>query len=533
MHNTESIKAMISGGSASLGIELGSTRIKGVLIAPDGQVLASGSYEWENQLIGGIWTYSMDAVWQGVAACYAALKQDVLSQYGITLTQIGSMGVSAMMHGYLAFDKQGNLLVPFRTWRNTMTGEAAAELTELLAFNIPQRWSVAHLYQAILGKEAHVRDIAFVTTLAGYVHYMLTGEKVLGVGDASGMFPIDSESAQFDTAMLAKLENKLAPLGLGFKVSDVLPCVLCAGENAGTLTAAGAKLLDPQGDLEPGVVLCPPEGDAGTGMAATNSIAPRTGNVSAGTSVFAMVVLEKSLSKVYPQLDMVTTPTGMPVAMVHCNNCTSDLNAWVDLFGEFAKEMGIDVDANALFGTLYRKALEGDADCGGLLSYPFFSGEHNVGLKEGRPLFVRTPDSRFTLANFMRSHLYASLAVLKTGMDVLLGEEGVKIDCIFGHGGLFKTRGVGQRVLAGAINTPVTVMDTAGEGGAWGIALLAAYVKHKQDCTLEKYLSGHVFAGQPSESVQPDAADVAGYENYISRFMAGLDIEKKAIETLV
>ncbi len=522
-------RSIIEAGQTALGIEFGSTRIKAVLVDGTCSPIASGSHEWENRLEGGIWTYSMDDVWRGLSDCYADLKRDVQAKYGAALTRIGAIGVSAMMHGYLAFDAADKLLVPFRTWRNTITGQAAEALTALLGFNIPQRWSAAHLYQAILNGEPHVKDIAFVTTLAGYVHWQLTGEKVLGVGDASGMFPIAASCDGYDADKMAKFDAQIADRQFGWTLEQVLPRVLGAGEDAGRLTDAGAKRLDPTGALSSGCPLCPPEGDAGTGMVATNAVAQRTGNISAGTSVFAMIVLEKGLSRVYPEIDMVTTPTGKPVAMVHCNNCTSDLNAWVSLFGEFSRAMGIEADANRLFGTLYNRALEGDADCGGLLAYNYFSGEHMTGLTEGRPLFVRTPDAKFTLANFMRTHLYAALGTLSLGMRILTDEQ-VAIDKIFGHGGLFKTKGVGQRIMAAAIDTPVSVMETAGEGGAWGIALLAAYLKDRQGETLEAFLDAKVFAGLAGETIAPDAADVAGFRAFLEKYEAGLPIERAAVE---
>ena len=474
-------KQLIEEGKTSLGIELGSTRIKAVLINEKGTPLAAGSHEWENRYDNGIWTYTMEDVWEGLQDCYQDLLKDVKEQYGATVTTFGSIGFSAMMHGYLAFDKEDNLLVPFRTWRNTITEEAAGKLTKEFNYNIPQRWSISHLYQAILNKEEHVKDVAFFTTLAGYVHWKLTGKKVLGVGDASGMFPIDIKTGNFDQKMVDRFNELTAPEGFSWKLQDIFPKVLTAGENAGELTKEGAALLDTSGNLKPGIPVCPPEGDAGTGMAATNSVAVRTGNVSAGTSVFAMIVLEKDLKKVYPEIDLVTTPDGSLVAMVHANNCTSDLNAWVGIFREFAESFGIEVDMNKLFGTLYNKALEGDADCGGLLSYGYLSGEFITGVDEGRPLFVRSPESKFNLANFMRVNLFTALGAIKVGMDLLQKEENVAIDSMLGHGGLFKTKGVGQRILAAAINAPVSVMETAGEGGPWGMALLAAYMKNKAD----------------------------------------------------
>ena len=527
------VKEAIMNGEAVLGIELGSTRIKAVLIDEDNRPVASGSYDWENQLENGIWTYALDEVWKGLQESYAALKADVKQKYDVTLKRLGAVGISAMMHGYLVFDKEGKQLVPFRTWRNTITGEAAQDLTELFRFNIPQRWSIAHLYQAILNKEAHVPEIDYMTTLSGYIHWKLTGEKVMGVGEDSGMFPIDSNVKQFDAKMLEQFQELIVSKGYPWKISEILPRVLCAGEDAGRLTDEGARLLDPSGELEAGIPCCPPEGDAGTGMTATNSVRPRTGNVSAGPSVFAMIVLEHALKKVHPELDLVTTPDGSPVAMVHCNNCTSDLNAWVGLFREFAECFGIQTDMNRLFGTLYNKALEGDPDCGGLLAYNYFSGEHITGFEEGRPLFVRTPDARFNLANFMRVHLFTSLGALKTGLDILFRDEGVEADEVLGHGGLFKTRGVGQRIMAAAMDVPVTVMETAGEGGAWGIALLASYMKHKgQGESLGEYLSVHVFADEKGETLKPDPEDVRGFDAFLTRYTKGLAIEHAAVENL-
>ena len=526
-------KDEIVSGKTFLGIDFGSTRIKAVLTDADHTPIASGSHEWENRLDHGIWTYTMDDIWGGLQDCYRDLKKDVKEQYGVTLTKISAIGFSAMMHGYLAFDKAGELLVPFRTWRNTITEEAAAALTKEFSYNIPQRWSIAHLYQAMLNKEEHVKDIAFFTTLAGFIHWKLTGEKVLGVGDASGMFPIDSNTKDYDATMLDKFDALAEPYGFDWSLRDILPKVLVAGENAGTLTAEGARLLDTDGELEAGILVCPPEGDAGTGMVATNSVAVRTGNVSAGTSVFAMIVLEKALKNVHTEIDLVTTPSGEAVAMAHCNNCTSDLNAWVGLFGEFAGLIGAKLTPDELYGTLYRQALEGDADCGGLLSYNYFSGEHITGFEEGRPLFVRTPDSRFTLANFMRTHLCSSLSVLKLGLDILLDEEHVRIDRMYGHGGLFKTKGVGQRIMAAAIGAPVSVMETAGEGGAWGIALLAAYmVRRTGSETLERYLSDRVFAGRLGEALSPDPSDAAGLRVFIERYQRGLLIERAAVDAL-
>ncbi|MCI8495750.1 MAG: FGGY-family carbohydrate kinase [Lachnospiraceae bacterium] len=523
----------IQKGKTALGIEFGSTRIKAVLVGSDNTPIASGAHDWENQYENNIWTYSLDAIWNGLQDCYTKMAEDVKNQYGVTLTTIGALGFSAMMHGYMAFDKNNKLLVPFRTWRNTITGEASNKLTELFQFQIPQRWSISHLYQAILNKEEHVSAVAYFTTLAGYIHWKLTGQKVLGVGEASGMFPIDSDTIDFDRRMMEQFNDLIAGEGFSWKLQDIIPKVLNAGEHAGTLTEEGAKLLDVSGNLRAGVLVCPPEGDAGTGMVATKSVAQRTGNVSAGTSVFAMAVLEKKLAKVHPEIDMVTTPDGSPVAMVHCNNCTSDLNAWVNLFKEFAESFGVEVDMTKLFSVLYHKALEGDPECGGLLAYNYFSGEHITGFEKGRPLFVRTPNSNFNLANFMRVHLFTALGALKTGLDILMKEENVKLDVLMGHGGLFKTKEVGQKVMAAAVNVPVSVMQTAGEGGAWGIALLASYMVNKgADETLSQYLDDKVFVGQESVTLRPDIKDVEGFDTFIKRYSEGLFIERAAVDSL-
>lgn len=529
----ERIKAAIETGRTILGIEFGSTRIKAVLVDEKNVPIASGSHDWENRYEDHIWTYSLEDIWSGLQDCYQDLKKDVSEKYSTGLKNFSAIGFSGMMHGYMAFDAKNELLVPFRTWRNTITEQASKELTDLFQYHIPQRWSIAHLYQAILNGEEHVADVRFLTTLAGYIHWQLTGQKVIGIGEASGMFPIDIATKDFNAHMLEQFQERISDKGYPWKIQELLPKVLAAGENAGCLTEEGARLLDPSGELEAGIVMCPPEGDAGTGMTATNSVAVRTGNVSAGTSVFAMAVLEKELSKAYEEIDLVTTPAGDLVAMVHCNNCTSDLNAWVNLFKEFAQAMGMKVDMNQLFGTLYNKALEGDVDCGGLLAYNYFSGEHITGFEEGRPLFVRTPDSRFNLANFMRVHLFTSLGALKTGMDILLKQEGVTLDKMMGHGGLFKTKGVGQRVMAAAIDTPVYVMETAGEGGAWGIALLASYMKQKAEGeTLDAYLAEKVFLGEEGTCMDPDPKDVEGYEAFMKRYAAGLPIERAAVECL-
>ena len=526
-----SAKTIIESGKAILGIEFGSTRIKAVLIDTDNNPIAQGSFEWENQLVDGLWTYSIDTIWKGLQDCYADLRKNVKAEYDCEIKQLAAIGISAMMHGYMAFGKDENILVPFRTWRNTNTAKAAAELSELFHFNIPLRWSISHVYQAILNGEEHINKIDFLTTLAGYIHWQLTGKKVLGVGDASGMLPIDSNTNNYDAEMVAKFDKLIEPKNLGWKILDILPEVLNAGEDAGVLTEEGAKKLDPSGTLQAGVPLCPPEGDAGTGMVATNAVRQRTGNVSAGTSSFSMIVLEKALSQPYEVIDMVTTPDGSPVAMVHCNNCTSDLNAWVGLFKQYQELLGVPVDMNEVFGKLYNHALEGDADCGGLIAYNYISGEPVTGLAEGRPMFVRSANDHFNLANFMRANLYASVAVLKIGNDVLFKDEKVQVDRITGHGGLFKTKGVGQRILAAAINSPISVMETAGEGGAWGIALLAGYlVNNEEKLNLADYLDKKVFAGNTGVEIAPTAEDVAGFDKYIETYKAGLAIEKAAVE---
>lgn len=527
------VKNAIQSGKTVLGIELGSTRIKAVLIGEDNTPIASGSHDWENSYENNIWTYSIEDIWKGVQDSYQKMAKDVKQQYGVTIQTVGAIGFSAMMHGYMTFDKDGELLVPFRTWRNNITEQASKILTELFNYNIPQRWSIAHLYQAILKQERHITNISFQTTLAGYIHWKLTGQKVLGVGEASGVFPIDLNSKNYNQTMIKQFNELIAPHNLPWKLEDILPRVLVAGENAGVLTEEGAKLLDVTGELKAGIPLCPPEGDAGTGMVATNSVAKRTGNVSAGTSVFAMVVLEKELSKVYTEIDLVTTPTGNLVAMAHSNNCSSDLNAWVGLFDEFSKAMGTDVDMNRLYGTLYNLALQGDPDCGGLLAYGYLSGEHITHFEEGRPLFVRSSESNFNLANFMRVHLYTALGALKMGMDILLKQEEVRLDVILGHGGLFKTKDVGQSIMAAALNVPVAIMETAGEGGAWGIALLASYmIKKSNNETLEEYLSHNVFAERAGTTVSPVPKDVEGFEQFMKRYTNGLAIERAAITNL-
>lgn len=524
---------LIADGRTVLGIEFGSTRIKAVLIDEKNEPVASGSYEWENELQDHIWTYSLDHVWEGLAKSYAQLKQEVWNRYGVTLKRLSAIGISGMMHGYLVFDQAGNQLVPFRTWRNTMTEEASAKLTNLFHYNIPQRFSIAHLYQSVLNGESHIREIDYMTTLAGYVHWKLTGRRVLGVGDASGMFPIDILKGDYDSGMSADFDCLISGRDIPWKLTHILPEVLIAGEEAGVLTPEGAALLDSDRELMSGIPLCPPEGDAGTGMAATNSVAKRTCNVSAGTSIFAMLVLEKNLSKGYPEIDLVTTPGGHLVGMVHCNNCSSDLNAWVSLLGEAAALTGAELDEGELFRLLFHKAWEGDPDCGGLLSYNYVSGEHITGFAEGRPLFTRRPTSAFNLANFMRSHLYTAFGALKLGLDILLVDEKAGLDRIFGHGGLFKTKGVAQGILASVVNAPVSVLSTAGEGGAWGIALLASYLIHKSgDETLEDYLSAEVFDGKDGFVMQPDPTAVTGFETYMDRYKAGLAIERAAVERL-
>lgn len=524
-------KSTIEAGKAILGIEFGSTRIKAVLIDQENKPIAQGSHEWENQLVDGLWTYSVEAIWYGLQDCYADLRANVKKLYDTEIEILAAIGVSAMMHGYMAFNKDEEILVPFRTWRNTNTAKAATELSELFVYNIPLRWSISHLYQAILDNEEHVKDIDFLTTLAGFVHWQITGKKVLGVGDASGMIPVDTTTKTYSAEMVEKFDKLIAPKGYDWKLLDILPQVLLAGENAGFLTAEGAKKLDVSGHLKPGIPVCPPEGDAGTGMVATNAVKQRTGNVSAGTSSFSMIVLEKELSKPYEMIDMVTTPDGSLVAMVHCNNCTSDLNAWVGLFKEYQELLGIPVDMNEVYGKLYNNALKGDADCGGLISYNYISGEPVTGLAEGRPLFVRSANDKFNLANFMRANLYASVGVLKIGNDILLKEEKVQVDRITGHGGLFKTKGVGQRILAAAINSPISVMKTAGEGGAWGIALLGSYlVNNEQNLSLADFLDKTVFAGDAGTEITPTAEDVAGFNAYIKNYKAGLAIEETAVK---
>jgi sugar (pentulose or hexulose) kinase len=528
------LKEAITKGNISLGIEFGSTRIKAVLIDDRYETIASGSFEWENLLKDGYWTYNQEDIITGLQTAYREMKQEVEQKYGVTLQTVSSIGFSAMMHGYMAFNSTGELLVPFRTWRNATTGAAAKELTDLFQFNIPERWTIAHLYQAILNQEEHVPSIDYVTTLAGYIHWLLTGNKVIGIGDASGIFPIDESIHNYHQSMVKQFDELNAAKGYPWKLEGVLPQVLLSGEQAGVLTAAGAAILDPAGDLQPGIPLCPPEGDAGTGMVATNSVKKRTGNISVGTSVFAMIVLEQALSKVYPEIDMVTTPDGSPVGMVHANNCSSDLNAWMGLFREFSEAMGYGVDSGKLFSVLLNKALEADPDAGGLLSYGYLSGENITGLEQGRPLFVRSPESNFNLANFMRTHLFTAFGALKLGMDILTENEQVAIDSILAHGGLFKTPVVGQKALAAALNVPISVMSTAGEGGAWGMALLASYMTNKgQGENLADFLEQKVFKDVEGQEITPDAKDVEGFQTFIKRYQAGLVIEQAAVDHLL
>lgn len=525
----EDAKHEIESGKAVLGIEFGSTRIKGVLIGSDFTPIAEGSYEWENKLRDGYWTYSMDDVTAGLQSCVRSLKHDVKEKYGITLKSFAAMGVSAMMHGYLAFDQNDRLMVPFRTWRNTTTAQASRELTRLFHYNIPQRWSISHVYQAILNEEEHVSSIHSINTLAGYVHYLLCGKRVLGIGDASGMFPIDVTTKTYDPEMIRAF-GELIKDRVSWKIEDILPQILLAGQEAGVLSEKGALLLDPDGDLQPGAVMAPPEGDAGTGMTATNSVRQRTGNVSAGTSIFGMVVLEKELDNVYEEIDLVTTPDGSLTGMAHCNNCSSDLNAWVKLLEEFARAAGSDISRGDIYTALFNEALKGDADCGGVVNYNYISGEPITKCDEGRPLLTRMPEARFTLANFMRAQIYSAFAALKIGMDLLTVNEGVKIDCMYGHGGLFKTPGVAQKFLAGALNTDVSVNETAGEGGPWGMAILARYALDRPAQSLPDYLDEVVFRDTQGETCHPDEKDVEGFAAFMRLYRNTLEAEKAATE---
>jgi sugar (pentulose or hexulose) kinase len=527
------VRNAIINGQTVIGMELGSTRIKTVLIGPDNTPIASGSYDWENSYISSIWTYNLDDVWKGVQNSYHNMVSNVKEKFGVTLKNVKSMGISGMMHGYLVFDQNENLLSPFRTWRNNITGQASEILTKLFNYPIPQRWSISHLYQSILNGEEHIANIDYMTTLAGYVHWKLTGKKVLGVGEASGIFPIDLRTKKFNLKMIKQFNELVSPLNISWQLENIMPTVLVAGEKAGELTAEGAKLLDVTGQLKPGILLCPPEGDAATGMVATNSVSVRTGNISAGTSVFAMIVLEKELSKVYPEIDLVTTPDGELVAMAHSNNCTSDYDAWMGLFAEVAKALGMNIDKPKLYDTLLGMALKGDPECGGLLAYGYISGEHMTHFEEGRPMFVRSPNSKFNLANFIRVNLFTALGAMRTGLNILLERESVKVDTILGHGGFFKTKEVGQKVMAAAVNAPVAVMETAGEGGAWGIALLAAYMINRfENETLNEFLNNKVFAGNLGSTITPDPADVAGFNEFMNRYTHGLAIERAAVEFL-
>lgn len=526
----ENVKNIILNAETALGIEFGSTRIKSVLVDLNGSPLASGSFDWENSYKNGVWTYSLDEVFEGLRASFAALKKSVCDKYGVKLETVGSMGISGMMHGYLAFDKDGAQLAEFRTWRNTITAEAAEKLSALFDFNIPQRWSIAHLYQAILNGEEHVGRVDFIATLAAYVHYRLTGERVIGVGEASGMFPIDSSINDYDVAMLDKFDGCVADKGFPWRLRDILPRVLVAGERAGTLTAEGAALLDPTGEFRPGVPMCPPEGDAGTGMVATNSVAVRTGNVSAGTSIFLMVVLEKALSKLYPEIDMVTTPSGKPVAMVHCNNCSGEIDAWAGLFTSMCSALGMDISIYKVLDKMFESALSGDKDCGGLVAFNYLSGEVITGLDSGKPLFLRGPESKFNLPNFARAQLCSAAATLSIGMEIL-ADEHVKIDKLLGHGGYFKAPLAGQKIMAAALEAPVSVMKTAGEGGPWGIALLASYMQNKAEGeTLEAFLDSRVFSNEDAFEVKPDPEDIAGFKKFLDNYKKSLPVEKAAVE---
>jgi sugar (pentulose or hexulose) kinase len=527
------VRNAITNGKTVIGIELGSTRIKTVLIGADNTPIASGSHDWENSYVNNLWTYSLEDIWKGVQSSYQNMASNVKDQFGVTIKTTGSIGFSGMMHGYMVFDKDENLLTPFRTWRNNITGQASEALTKLFNYPIPQRWSIAHLYQAILNQEEHISGISYMTTLAGYIHWKLTGRKVLGIGEASGAFPIDLKTKSFNSQMIGQFNELNSPLNLPWRLENILPTVLVAGEKAGELTAAGAQLLDITGQLQAGIPLCPPEGDAGTGMVATNSVSARTGNVSAGTSVFAMIVLEKELSKAYSEIDLVTTPDGKLVAMAHSNNCTSDYDAWMGLFAEATKALGMNIDKPKLYDTLLGMALQGDPDCGGLLAYGYISGEHMTHFEEGRPMFVRSSNSNFNLANFIRVNLFTALGAMRTGLNTLFEKESVKVDEILGHGGFFKTKEVGQKIMAAAVNVPVSIMETAGEGGAWGIALLASYMINRADNELlEDFLKQKVFAGKQGNSIAPDPSDVAGFNEFMKRYTQGLAIERAAVDYL-
>lgn len=531
--NSKQIKEEIEEGNAVLGIEFGSTRIKAVLINSKNEPIAQGGFDWENSLLNGIWTYSYEEILAGLSGCYAKMKSDVKEKYGVTLKKLKAIGISAMMHGYLAFDKNGVLLVPFRTWRNTITGQASAELSKLFNYPVPERWSISHLYQAILNDESHVNKINFFTTLAGFIHWQLTGKKVLGIGDASGMFPIDIKTGSYNKKFISEFDTLIKDKNYNWKLEEILPQILFAGKDAGTLTPAGSKLLDPTGDLESGIPLCPPEGDAGTGMAATNSVSKRTGNVSAGTSVFAMVVLEKELSKAYSgKIDLVTTPDGALVAMAHANNCTGEYDHWIKLFGEAIEATGNTISKGKLYDTLLSLALKGDKDCGGLIPFNYISGESITEMNEGRPLFVRTQKSSFTLANFMRAQLFTALGALRAGMDILFDKENVKIDSLTGHGGFFKTADVGLKVMSAAMHTPISALETAGEGGPWGMALLASYMVNGKGKSLGEYLDKDVFGECKRTTMKAEKADIEGFNAFFENYKKGLAVEKAAIESI-
>lgn len=525
------IKHMIEQNNTYLGIELGSTRIKAVLISDGFETIASSEYNWENIYKDGYWTYPIEKVFDGIQSVYKSISQKIENEYEIKLKRFGAIGFSAMMHGYIVLDKNDELLVPFRTWRNTTTSKAAEELTKKFNFNIPQRWSIAHLYQAILNKEKHVKDIKLMTTLSGYVHYMLTNKKVIGIGDASGMFPIDSDKFEYNSNMI-EIFGQITK-DMPWKISDILPEPLKAGDEAGYLTKEGALLIDPTGNLEANILLCPPEGDAGTGMVATNSVVENTGNVSAGTSIFSMVVLDKGLSKIYEEIDIVATPTGKPVAMVHCNNCTNEINAWARILKEFLEDMGYNVQMSEIFETMFKSSLKGDKDAGELIVYNYLSGEHITSFESGRPLFVRKPESKFNFSNFMKAQLYSALATLKIGMDILKNEN-VEIKQLFGHGGYFKTKNVGQSLMAAAVGAKVCIMETAGEGGAWGMAVLAAYTqKKKQNRIFEDFLQKDVFRGMKISTVEPVKQDVEGFNKFMKNYILALEVQKKAVEKIL
>ena len=514
-----------------LGIELGSTRIKAVLIDEDNKPIAQAAYSWENKLENGLWTYSINDIWHGIQICYSRLRMEVKSKYNSEIETLSAIGISAMMHGYMVFNKNKELLVPFRTWRNTNTSNSASVLSNLFSYNIPLRWSIAHLYQAILNNEEHVHEIDFLTTLSGYIHWQITGEKVLGIGDASGIFPIDSLTKDYSPTMIKKFENLIIEKNYKWKLSNILPKILVAGENGGFLLEEGAKKLDVSGHLKPGIPVCPPEGDAGTGMVATNSIKPCTGSVSVGTSSFSMIVLEKDLSQHYKTIDIVATPEGNSVAMVHSNNCTSELNSWINIFADYNELMGISMNMDEIYDRIYKYSLKGDPDCGGLISYNYLSGEPITGMDKGCPLFMRLANSRLNLANFIRCHLYSSICILKIGNDILFNQEGVKIREIMGHGGFFKTKGVGQQILADAINIPISVMETAGEGGAWGIALLASYMVNKSgDVSLADYLDNGVFKGKCVDRINPSRDGLVGFAKYMELYKRYLPVEAAAIK---